>query len=95
VLQRCHWRLYVIGVEPLQVPVVDVAVCPCCAVPLIVGSVTFLGLCDPLAAEAPPAATMTATIAAVAAGAMRRLIKIPFVGEQLVERSWYRRFLKL
>jgi hypothetical protein len=43
VSQRCHWRLYVIGVEPLQVPVEDVSVCPCCAVPLIVGSAVLDG----------------------------------------------------
>ena len=40
--QRTHWYANVIGLAPAQVPAPAVSVCPCCAVPEIVGSAVFL-----------------------------------------------------
>ena len=59
-LHRRHWKTYVIGSVPVQVPVVPVSAWPCWAVPEIVGGAVFLG-------GAGAAASLTSARPAIAA----------------------------
>src|SRR5919108_3214802 len=47
--QRCHWYAYAIGAVPDHEPGDAVRVCPCCAVPEIVGGEVFAGGADVVA----------------------------------------------